>query len=364
MRRSTRLGFTLVELLVVIAIIGILIALLLPAVQSVREAARRTQCANNLKQIGLALNNYHDTQKAFPPASTWNRADGAEVRTVNHNKFSPNWVILVLAHMEEKNLYDRFDLDQYITAPINEEPRSQPIATMLCPSDMYNEEPFMGSAVGKTAQWGDNWARGNYAANGGLGFQSDAHHCDYNGLPACTAWPDSKGWRDWRLQGVMGANASLGHRKIGDGSTHTILVAEIRAGVIASDCRGVWAMGGAGPSSIWACGSIGDATGPNNESVAPDDIWTCSEVQDAVGGEAALAELGMGCYRGSDNNRQSTARSMHAGGVQVVFCDDSVHFISDFIDIDGSPWSNPPYFSIWDRLLLSNDKASVSVDDF
>jgi prepilin-type processing-associated H-X9-DG protein len=177
---------------------------------------------------------------------------------------------------------------------------------------------------------------------------------------AAAGWAPSRKWQDRRYQGVMGANASLKIEKIGDGTSHTMLVTEIRAGVSPCDLRGTWALGVAGASSVWACGYIGDAYGPNNETVAPDDIWACKEVQDAVGGKEALAELGMGCYDGSSNNRQSTARSMHAGGVQTVFCDGSVHFISDFVEVS----TNINYASVWDRLLLSNDGQPVSVDDF
>ncbi len=101
-----RRGFTLVELLVVIAIIGILVALLLPAVQSAREAARRMQCQNHLKQLGLALHNYHDTLGYFPPSSNW--AAIAEVNTKNNANLRANWVISILPYIEQQSLYNSF----------------------------------------------------------------------------------------------------------------------------------------------------------------------------------------------------------------------------------------------------------------
>jgi len=108
-------GFTLVELLVVIAIIGILVALLLPAVQSARETARKTQCRSNLKQIGLALQMYHDSKDEFPPATTWENP--AQMDRARSNQFGPNWVILALSFMEGQTIQDTFDLTKPIPDP-------------------------------------------------------------------------------------------------------------------------------------------------------------------------------------------------------------------------------------------------------
>ncbi len=122
-------GFTLVELLVVIAIIGILIGMLLPAVQSVREAARRTQCLNNLRQVGLASINFHDSHGAFPPARIsaprdvlFNRYDGAE-----------SWFVRILPFVEQNNLYRQWDLTIDYEKQA-EEALSTPVSTFLCSS--------------------------------------------------------------------------------------------------------------------------------------------------------------------------------------------------------------------------------------
>jgi prepilin-type N-terminal cleavage/methylation domain-containing protein len=139
-----RSGFTLVELLVVIAIIGILVALLLPAVQAAREAARRTQCLNNMKQIGLALHNYHDTHKVFPfgQGGTGNRYSALS---------------LMLPFMEQTTLHDLIDFKQTATAPANDAARLTEVPMFRCPSDFNNPLPQTGGAT-------------NYMANKGSGI--------------------------------------------------------------------------------------------------------------------------------------------------------------------------------------------------
>jgi prepilin-type N-terminal cleavage/methylation domain-containing protein len=152
MKRRVRLrqGFTLVELLVVIAIIGILIALLLPAVQAAREAARRTQCSNNLKQLGLAVQNYHDIRQEICPA--WLSTDTSASGQCIPN-FMSAWPVLLLPFMEQQNVYDQVDLGSQLTAvglsPANHVTvRSTSIPTYFCPS--RRAPPAMTTATDAT----------------------------------------------------------------------------------------------------------------------------------------------------------------------------------------------------------------------
>jgi prepilin-type N-terminal cleavage/methylation domain-containing protein len=142
--KISRTAFTLVELLVVIAIIGILVALLLPAVQAAREAARRSQCLNNMKQIGLAMHNYHDTFKTFPFGQ-----DGTG------DRYSA--ISLLLPFMEQKPLHDSIDFNLPYNAPINNAARLTELPMLRCPSDRLNPMPQTGGAT-------------NYMANKGSGI--------------------------------------------------------------------------------------------------------------------------------------------------------------------------------------------------
>ena len=321
-------GFTLVELLVVIAIIGILVAMLLPAVQTAREAARRTTCKNNLKNIALALLNYESSAGVFPPGMQF---DKGQSEAVTSDQFRPNWVILMLPYFEEQALYNSFDFEQPISHPINSIARGTTIPAMLCPSDTGAQTPFIGTTAGE----GDNWARGNYACNG-VNRQLDRA---------------DEGWKDATQRGVMSLNQAAKLRQIVDGTSKTILVAEIRIGLTEKDRRGTWAMGTAGASAMFWHGYGGDCNGPNPANDHSDDIEGCSTVIQQVGLEVMRRER-MTCWEPCPSY-QASARSQHGpGGVQVAFIDGSVHFIDDSVNTTG-PWGL--CCGVWDRLIASAD---------
>lgn len=351
-------GFTLVELLVVITIIGILIALLLPAVQAAREAARKMQCQNNLKQLALSLHTYHDAWNKFPPSSVWRNSsrvlDPTVTNGISATNYYENWCIMILPQLEQQGLHDQFNLSLPITNSANEAARSTRLPAMICPTDAYNQTAFSGTAAGLTAM-GDNWARGNYGANAALGAMA------YSGQDTFAAFDVNavgNGWGLSSVRGVMGANRSVGISEITDGTSFTILLSEMRAGVVQADSRGVWALSG-GSNAMWCYGSYGDDAGPNNPSMYGDDILACSTIQSQTGGASGLQSLGMGCYEGGANGQVGT-KSMHTGGINVAMCDGSVHWIGDYIDVNGSLISNPPTFSVWDRLCLSADGKPIS----
>jgi len=349
-RRSS--AFTLIELLVVIAIIAVLIGLLLPAVQKVREAAARVKCQNNLKQLGVAAHNYHDSLGKFPPAVQIflppANGDQFMVSAYRTPGFGPNWCVFLLPFMEQDALQRQVSssLANYMSTGDQgwRIIRSQNIPIMLCPSDPNNQTPF-GLNNGP-------WARGNYAANAGPGWLNQTRD-GADGVGGAQDNPPTHpaigsiipaGTKGGGIFGVNWGTTLPSLTSSEDGSSNTIMFNEVRAGLNENDRRGVWAMGLAG-ASVTAAHAVGDATTPNDTNEFSDDIEDCALVRSSLGfnqlsAPPSMGPLKMGC---SNDNRprnwpnwQGQARSLHTGGVNACFGDGSVRFIRD--DITQQVW--------------------------
>jgi prepilin-type N-terminal cleavage/methylation domain-containing protein/prepilin-type processing-associated H-X9-DG protein len=339
-----RRGFTLVEVLVVIAIIGILVALLLPAIQAAREASRRTSCQNNLKQLALAGLNYHDTKRRFPVGVEMPYATpGNDPLTGGmENPFGPNWAVFMLPYFEENNLFQQARTQDYPgVADVANLPgynktwrlvRGLKLPSLLCPSDAGpNPEPFT-DPLGRLAE--TEWARGNYAANGGTA-DSD-HHIRGNNAVDRQPFPGlSKG-------PVMAIDFGASIAKITDGTNKTFLFHEVRIGVSSKDMRGTWALGFPG-ASIVVAGRDGNPT-PNNAIEDADEIEACTTF--FYPGIGSVER--MGCRNKTAWGMAAQARSRHPGGVNSAFCDGHVQFIADSISQ-----------STWVRLQSTNDGEAI-----
>jgi prepilin-type N-terminal cleavage/methylation domain-containing protein/prepilin-type processing-associated H-X9-DG protein len=361
-----RKGFTLIELLVVIAIIAILIGLLLPAVQKVREAAARMSCQNNSKQLGLAIMNYESAYGKFPNGSNVPYKKVSDY-TLNYTlPFGPNWAINILPYIEQNNLYVQSNPLSYPGITIDPTSKVVPtgvnlswmnvvgtkIKTFLCPSDAFNQQPFIpvnpnfGGATGSTPGFpSTGWARGNYGVT--------AAYEDYDHTAEGANYSSSK-------KNVAGANGMVASAcfsgnygttiaAILDGTSQTIMVAELRAGMTSNDPRGVWA---AGFSSMSICNGGRDTYNPTPNNLiggTPNDGG--DELQDASFCTPQLAALGMGCSSQVSVMTSSMSRSMHTGGVNVTLCDGSVRFIKNSIDE-----------LTWIRLLSKADGQVISGD--
>ncbi len=312
------MGFTLIELLVVIAIIAILIALLLPAVQQAREAARRTQYNNNLKQRGLALHNYLDVAGRLPSAGIHNFEiiinNGLSPSSAS-TSWGPSWITLTLPYFEQGNLYAQYSFSgapgtqPRARDPLNVAVVGTPLSAVQCPSDAASEAP---KYVNSTA----NFAKGNYAANCGRGnaFSST----DFN-------LAEERG--PFAMTNYYGAKIAA----ITDGTSNTLLVAEIISGKATGDVRGAWAY----PSGVVISNSDPSYAPVPRIRLRPNGNALDNTMQDAPGFCSASntdRQLRCGAQYGGNRARQ-TARSKHTGGVQVCRADGSGRFISENIDL-------------------------------
>jgi prepilin-type N-terminal cleavage/methylation domain-containing protein len=300
-RRSGRDGFTLIELLVVIAIIAILIALLLPAVQQAREAARRTQCRNNLKQLGLALHNYHDTHRAFPPGGVSRVSTSGTTWCVTNGGFSgysfAPWTVLILPMLDDSSRYNRIDFSQTLisiadrgqsSAGNNEEwARSNP--KYQCPSD-----PNSSPSINNNNYFG--------CQGGGTATGSDV---------ICT---NAAGNRYWMQNGILYHNSSTRMQDIVDGTSSTFLVGETRYQSVraanSSQYYG-WA------SSDWPYATYGS---PSQVSGACLPI-NSSTLNPGISGQITF-DIGTRMFG-----------SFHVGGAHFLLADGSVHFLSENMDL-------------------------------
>lgn len=297
MRLHSKRGFTLIELLVVIAIIAILIALLLPAVQQAREAARRTQCKNNLKQLGLAMHNYHDVNLVFPPGGL--RVSGYRV----------GWPGRILPYLEQANRYQAMNslsADALVTsmpwrfetAPHfgSDSVYTDPIPSFSCPSSpLGNRSPDITNT---TLPW--------IVSHGALHYRGNGGSVDVDLVAGSSAT------RDYSTSGVIYPTSKVRIAHIIDGTTNTMLTTEC------SDSQG-WTdaqkrgWGGIQPWT-WGYYYYGDGVG----FLQLDNKYVQFPIN----------------YEGSFLTNATPFRSTHTGGAQTLLCDGSARFLSENMDLN------------------------------
>jgi prepilin-type N-terminal cleavage/methylation domain-containing protein len=300
-----RRGFTLVELLVVIAIIGILVALLLPAVQAAREAARRSQCSNNLKQIGLAFQNHESAKRTLPPGHYWPPQLGnGSAGNLDQFGEEATWVTYSFNYFEEVNLYNKIDFTQGFGFALfpqqsNIAVTNATLATLTCPSN------------GTVASWQSAYARGSYAANNGIGPMAESTIADY---PPHRPAPGGD-------PGAFFINSNLSMAAFRDGTSNTAGVSEIIA-LKDQDFRGVLHYP-EGP--LYHHNYTPNSSVPDNIRYNSGSQITCTSAPEAPC---------VGTFAGWNAPRSliMSARSYHPGGVDVGMMDGSVHFVADSID--------------------------------
>ena len=298
-----RIAFTLVELLVVIAIIGILVALLMPAVQNAREAARRMQCSNNLKQLGLGLHNYHTANGQFPFGSTYTQTQSTST------KHTVTWATAVLPYIEQQNLYDLFDFTVPITHANNTPALTTKVEVFTCPSDPASRKGVLparcqccpGSPETSMALW--------YPASVGPAYDANCKFCD-------DKTPDKDNYCcQGKNYGQDGDGPGMFYRwpisvtidEVRDGTTNTIMLGETLPEQTIHNM------------AFCANMPLGQTNIPMNRFTPQDDMPVVGASDSANHGTNPYFEtLGF--------------KSRHPGGAMFALGDGSVRFMNEIVD--------------------------------
>jgi prepilin-type N-terminal cleavage/methylation domain-containing protein len=314
-------GFTLIELLVVIAIIAILIALLVPAVQKVREAAARAQCLNNLKQIGLALHNYHDTYKKFPTGQTSNPGG------IGH----ANWRVLILPYLEQAPLYNQLNLNDVYNSGVLS---NLILPIWKCPSNALPD--FQPQA------WVTWWTNHGHMVPSYQGIMGA--YPNPNGSNSGYSASNYGGW--WCNNGMLLWNQSTRIADCTDGTSNTIIVAE-QAGMV-QNCG--YASGDArnGYYTPWGSVTNGSSQGVNTCGTGGcGDLWGMGLTCNAYVINSKSCPAGAGFSWGGN----TILNSYHTGGINVLLTDASSRFLTESID-----------FTMFQRACSRNDGQPSTLD--
>jgi len=334
-------GFTLVELLVVIAIIGILVSLLLPAVQAAREAARRIKCSNNLKQYGLGIHNYHDVYNTLPNGGLWNVSAGGQPvppypPLADWNYPAINWQVRVMPFMEQQALYDKVDMDfmnktkpnadgdnwGWIDVGVGSIMRQTPtwknlfcteVPYLMCPSD---EGPLEINDWAQTSYTGSLGSQATVSADPNCNpyYVKGIHHEDL-------AWNADHGntWRKQDLSGLfsrMGLEDKMNLSSILDGTSNCIMIGETLG-----NCHDH------GGGAAWFYNGFGTAHAGTSTPI--NTMTSCStSAADAIARRYPFPQ----CWPKSNWNLSWGFRSRHKAGANFVFADGSVQFLPSSID--------------------------------
>jgi len=343
MHVQKRPGFTLVELLVVIAIIGVMVGLLLPAVQAAREAARRMSCSNNLKQIGLGMHNYHDTANGFPPGYINQSPMVYPSTNTSHSQWA--WGALILPFIEQGALHETLQVGKINLAdaltpggPFDRTAAiATPVASFICPTDSGPMVHQTADALRDSAGAWRNVAKANYIGvnttqrwhTGGRLTGPDV------GKPSQWGTPPNQ---NQRPNGCFFRDRSINMRDILDGTSNTMLIGER---------------------------TYQYSTPTGNPVVCRAGVWAGNDISN----EQLTIHRSLGTLVNTINstNFDMCVRGFagpHPGGIMFLFADGSVHFISE--TIDHVPWTvsgNDNVDSILERLGARDDGQVVSVSN-